>query len=679
MPATNINQLPPDCYIAIRDNGNKEYSIYYSKKNGFYFETEPKKRLGFLTFSVDQDNRTGLIYRITNVGAQNGFGPLLYDIAMEMVNKLTNGRGYLKSDPVAVTKSASHIWDNYFKRSDVQKRPLDSLENQITPTKMDNVNLSAAKEYYGDNPKLSGPQQPWYNKPLSNGYQKSISNLNSDKILVMKESKIKTIEFILNEGIERVDKPEFKNFLAKEYVTPNAPKHQFEHELNTYLNFFKEKITDTVQPFNGRIKEILINWLISRIVTMNIMGEDIGFNSKGTEYFQNFLKYSPKFKNGESKDINTYKTLADIFKAYKPYKDLDNQGFKFDPKSVKDSKVIYEDENYLIMSPLTEQASCELGKDTEWCTAKYKPGDYRNMFNHYNKSSPLYILFNKKTGEKTQYHIDGNQMMDENDADVFNIEFYKLLYKLNLLKNIKIIDLKNGGILIHQTRDSNQQDIKSYYNKNGKLHRLDGPAYIRKNPRRDEKYNIIYGSERYYIDGSEIYSSLLEMDGEEYLQQHPEERGLTSEPLEESKIKTKSINESLDTMNQKQMIIMRGLPGSGKSTLIKQKYPNAKICSADHYFEDKKFDPALLTNAHLFCLNQAIKYINEEQPLIVIDNTNTKKWEFQKYIQLANENNYSIHYENVFDGGKTDEELFARNVHNVPLHTITNMRNRWEK
>jgi ABC-type dipeptide/oligopeptide/nickel transport system ATPase component len=57
------------------------------------------------------------------------------------------------------------------------------------------------------------------------------------------------------------------------------------------------------------------------------------------------------------------------------------------------------------------------------------------------------------------------------------------------------------------------------------------------------------------------------------------------------------------------MFILRGLPGSGKSTLTKailNKYPASVVCSADLYFTNKqtgeyKHDINKLKDAHLTC------------------------------------------------------------------------------
>ena len=59
------------------------------------------------------------------------------------------------------------------------------------------------------------------------------------------------------------------------------------------------------------------------------------------------------------------------------------------------------------------------------------------------------------------------------------------------------------------------------------------------------------------------------------------------------------------------MVVMRGLPGSGKSTVVStitRVYPHAVVCSADHYFmNDGKYEysSSRLKSAHLQCQDKA--------------------------------------------------------------------------
>jgi tRNA uridine 5-carbamoylmethylation protein Kti12 len=101
-------------------------------------------------------------------------------------------------------------------------------------------------------------------------------------------------------------------------------------------------------------------------------------------------------------------------------------------------------------------------------------------------------------------------------------------------------------------------------------------------------------------------------------------------------------------------IIIRGPSGSGKSTLTKKltEYHNGHghdvtVCSADNFFmKDVKwidefgkecsrgeyqFNPAKLGEAHAACLGKFIGAITDKHPVVIVDNTNIKNWEWRNY------------------------------------------------
>lgn len=132
----------------------------------------------------------------------------------------------------------------------------------------------------------------------------------------------------------------------------------------------------------------------------------------------------------------------------------------------------------------------------------------------------------------------------------------------------------------------------------------------------------------------------------------------------------------------KKVYIMRGLPGAGKSTWIKNNTPGAVVCSADHFFEKSgtyQFDPTNLGKAHAECFAKFQKALERGAETIVVDNTNTTKWEFEKYQNLANLHGYDVELVKIFDGGLSDEDLANRNTHGVPLENIRRMRSRWQE
>lgn len=102
--------------------------------------------------------------------AVKGWGPFMYDIAMEYASQ--NGIG-LTCDRAVVSKDAYKVWNYYLNnRPDVRAFQLDDLKNTLTPTEMDNC-IQDAPEYS----KKYGGQQPWPNSPLSKVYRKNNTNV----------------------------------------------------------------------------------------------------------------------------------------------------------------------------------------------------------------------------------------------------------------------------------------------------------------------------------------------------------------------------------------------------------------------------------------------------------------------------------------------------------------------
>lgn len=123
----------------------------------------------------------------------------------------------------------------------------------------------------------------------------------------------------------------------------------------------------------------------------------------------------------------------------------------------------------------------------------------------------------------------------------------------------------------------------------------------------------------------------------------------------------------------KTLYIVRGIPGSGKSTFAKSL--GGVHFEADMYFMENgeyKFDPSKLKLAHNWCAIQTQKAMVDEEPIVVVSNTFTQEWEMETYFKLANENNYkvfSLIVENRHGGV---------NEHGVPEDKLELMKNRFE-
>lgn len=132
--------------------------------------------------------------------------------------------------------------------------------------------------------------------------------------------------------------------------------------------------------------------------------------------------------------------------------------------------------------------------------------------------------------------------------------------------------------------------------------------------------------------------------------------------------------------NEYTVILLRGIPGSGKSTYAKKHYPDATVCSADNFFVQKdgtyKFRAELLGRAHEQCHQKFKQALRDKVRTIVVDNTNTKLREYKWYLQDARNYGYDV----IFVRLDTPVDVAAsRNAHGVPLDAVQRMADRMDE
>lgn len=121
-------------------------------------------------------------------------------------------------------------------------------------------------------------------------------------------------------------------------------------------------------------------------------------------------------------------------------------------------------------------------------------------------------------------------------------------------------------------------------------------------------------------------------------------------------------------MKEQKLIILRGVPGSGKSTFAKRL--GILHFEADMWFDiHGGFNRDKLKEAHEWCYERVSQELKNGNP-VVVSNTFVRAWEMQKYLQLAEDLGIEVKILTM-DGN-------YESIHGVPEETVRLMRDRFD-
>lgn len=133
----------------------------------------------------------------------------------------------------------------------------------------------------------------------------------------------------------------------------------------------------------------------------------------------------------------------------------------------------------------------------------------------------------------------------------------------------------------------------------------------------------------------------------------------------------------------KLLVIIRGLPGSGKSLVAKLLTRSGGIAvSVDDFLTNPngqyEFSKGNFIAAQEACRSFCRELMVSGQELIVLHNTMAQAWEAKDYFEMAQEHNYSTQIVSLYDNGLNDTELSKRCIHFMPMHLIQKIRHKWD-
>ena len=171
-----------DTYITIDKDGLTDYNVYYSDAKGNPKDSRIHVAWGEVTI-MRPDKGTGPCGEALNVvfaGTASGWGPMLYDVAMELATQVGGG---LTPDRSSVSNDAQNVWSYYFNdRGDVESQQLDLTYKEVayyTDLGLSKLTPDIEEDDCLQSKSIRAYEDKWNPSPISKRYTKAPTTMNA--------------------------------------------------------------------------------------------------------------------------------------------------------------------------------------------------------------------------------------------------------------------------------------------------------------------------------------------------------------------------------------------------------------------------------------------------------------------------------------------------------------------
>lgn len=160
-----------------------------------------------------------------------------------------------------------------------------------------------------------------------------------------------------------------------------------------------EQLFDQFEQADPTTNKQYVQWIADRYSRQQYTIEQL------PDITQALTKFDQNKKQFQIRDINQYKQVNDLIAAAnsvqvepsgKQQRNADRQ------RAYEESEIIYSGPEGVLASPKTEFASCWLGRNTDFCTARTKT---LNLFSDYDQHGKLYVWMPRNEGAAAKIQI----------------------------------------------------------------------------------------------------------------------------------------------------------------------------------------------------------------------------------------------------------------------------------
>ena len=154
-------------------------------------------------------------------------------------------------------------------------------------------------------------------------------------------------------------------------------------------NYYSDIHRELIREYKVNPDKLIGKTVFELVNMIRVFSENIGYNESKT--IEKFIELNEKNLITQ-KDLTTYKTIEEL-ELQISLSDLKIVDKELEKQVLK----LMETDEWLVLKPLSYQASLKYGSGTKWCTASKNESDY---YFRYSKRGILIYCINKKTGDK---------------------------------------------------------------------------------------------------------------------------------------------------------------------------------------------------------------------------------------------------------------------------------------